>query len=247
MRLLIVSDLHVDSYPGRNRLPSLPSNDAFDVIVVAGDVANNVSLLEVVKMLDSWVGIGKPLLYVAGNHEHYRYIGGLHQWHIDASNTRLPPNVHLLTAYRSVTLDGVQFLGDTLWTDLPPSTEAAVVRYLNDFSQISDLTPDVWRARHQAARKWLTLPKGQACPEKRVLVTHHAPSFLSIHPKYANYAHVNAGFASNSEDMLDGYCLATHGHVHDAMDYHVRDCRVVANPRGYRGENPYWQPLIVEI
>ncbi|WP_210336812.1 metallophosphoesterase family protein [Aquamicrobium zhengzhouense] len=39
--------------------------------------------------------------------------------------------------------------------------------------------------------------------------------------------------------------LWVHGHVHDTFDYRVGSTRVVANPKGYRNENPLFDPAMV--
>jgi Icc-related predicted phosphoesterase len=82
-----------------------------------------------------------------------------------------------------------------------------------------------------------------------VVVTHHAPHPLSVHPRYAGSA-LNASFASDLSEMMELWQpeLWVHGHVHDTFDYVVRNTRVVCNPRGYGTENPAFDPaLVVEI
>jgi hypothetical protein len=75
------------------------------------------------------------------------------------------------------------------------------------------------------------------------VVTHHAPSPASIHPRFAA-SPLNACFVSNAEHLLDGdrVRLWIHGHTHDSFDYVVNGTRVVCNPRGYAkngvNENP---------
>ena len=74
--------------------------------------------------------------------------------------------------------------------------------------------------------------------DKFVVVGHHAPSKLSIKPKYANDHIMNGGYSSDlSEFIMDRpqIRLWTHGHTHDDFDYTVGETRVVCNPRGYVG------------
>jgi hypothetical protein len=71
-----------------------------------------------------------------------------------------------------------------------------------------------------------------------VIVTHHAPTELSIDPMYADQFHMNGGYHSRlGEFILDNPCIRVwcHGHVHCVNDYLIGDTRVVANPRGYKG------------
>ncbi len=65
-----------------------------------------------------------------------------------------------------------------------------------------------------------------------MVVTHHAPHRLSVHPRYIGNP-LNAAFVSDLSDLMPGVDLWLHGHVHDSFDYQVGCCRVVANPAGY--------------
>ena len=74
--------------------------------------------------------------------------------------------------------------------------------------------------------------------KKIVVVGHHTPSTLSLHPKYAGNFTMNGGYHSDlSEFILDRprIKLWTHGHTHDEFDYMLGETRVVCNPRGYHG------------
>ena len=65
-----------------------------------------------------------------------------------------------------------------------------------------------------------------------MVITHHGPHPLSVHPRYAGDP-VNAAFVSDLSELLPKADLWLHGHVHDSFDYKVGNCRVVANPLGY--------------
>jgi hypothetical protein len=68
-----------------------------------------------------------------------------------------------------------------------------------------------------------------------VVMTHHCPTFLSIHPKYGTDT-LNYAFSSNlSEFILDNPRIKywVHGHTHDSFKYAVGGCQVLCNPRGY--------------
>ena len=91
--------------------------------------------------------------------------------------------------------------------------------------------------------------------KKCVVVTHHTPSFQSMHPMYANDGLMNGGYHSElSEYILDRpqIKLWTHGHTHNSFDYTIGDTRVVCNPRGYESnswkEQTGWDPeKVVEV
>ena len=102
MKIQIVSDLHIESADF-----ILPSTDA-DVIVLAGDIGVGLGGLE-------WIVeqyIDKPIIYVPGNHEFYQHDICL----IDKLYADAPSNIYVLNN-DMVEIQGVRFLGCTLWTD----------------------------------------------------------------------------------------------------------------------------------
>jgi hypothetical protein len=86
-----------------------------------------------------------------------------------------------------------------------------------------------------------------------VVITHHAPSRQSIHPRYVDSL-LNACFVSDAEYLLgaDRAQLWIHGHTHDSFDYTCNGTRVVCNPRGYAkagvNENSCFDPdFVIEV
>lgn len=86
-----------------------------------------------------------------------------------------------------------------------------------------------------------------------VVVTHHAPSFKCLEPRYQAMQgnHVNAAFASSLEHLMGpGVPLWIHGHVHNSVDMDIKGTRILCNPRGYAGVelNPDFDPaFVVEV
>jgi hypothetical protein len=145
-----------------------------------------------------------------------------------------------------VTIEGVRFLGTTLWTDFMLFGEgerrAAAMheaqRFMRDFSviRVGDalFTPQASAALFARHAAWLESKLAQPHAGPTVVITHHAPSRNSIHPRFADSL-INACFVSDAERLIDGSraCLWIHGHTHDSFDYVVNGTRVLCNPRGY--------------
>jgi len=104
------------------------------------------------------------------------------------------------------------------------------------------LTPRMTLAFHQESRDFLeTELKHEPDPmglmpswRKTVVVTHHAPSVLSLDHQKA-VEHGDAAYASDLDDLVSRADLWVHGHTHKAVNYPVGFGRVVSNPRGYVG------------
>lgn len=234
MKLNILSDLHL----GQGGL-ALPDTDA-DVVILAGDIARPQPAIDWARQL------GKPVLYVAGNHEFYgNSLHGTKQaLKAQASGTA----VRILDDEEAV-IGGVRFLGTTLWTDFGlfgegegrAEAHAQALRFMRDFSRIfvddalqQPLTPDRSAREFERHAAWLADRLAQPFDGPTVVITHHAPSRGSIHPRFAG-SPVNACFVSDADHLLgaDRVQLWVHGHTHDSFDYRVQGTRVVCNPRGY--------------
>jgi hypothetical protein len=83
-----------------------------------------------------------------------------------------------------------------------------------------------------------------------VVVTHHLPSFKSVHPIFQNSG-VNGAFASNCEKLMYDHDIVywLHGHTHQTSAYEINGCKVRMNPFGYgRAENLHFDPTFrVEV
>jgi hypothetical protein len=72
--------------------------------------------------------------------------------------------------------------------------------------------------------------------DKVWVLTHHGPSYQSVHPKYRNSGIANGAYVNNFDDLIlnnPQIKYWSHGHTHESFDYMIGDCRVVCNPRGY--------------
>ncbi len=253
MKLHILSDLHLGA-AGLDR----PVTDA-DIVILAGDIARPREAV-------AWArGFDKPVLYIAGNHEFYG--GSLDGVTQELRERSAGTCVHVLDN-EEVVIGGVRFLGSTLWTDFGlfgdgdrmADAMAQGQRLLRDFSRIrladaadAVFTPADSAARFERDAGWLDERLGVDHDGPTVVVSHHAPSRRSIHPRFAD-SPLNACFVSDAEHLLGGHkvCLWIHGHTHDSFDYVVEGTRVVCNPRGYAkdgvDENACFDPcLTIEV
>jgi predicted phosphodiesterase len=243
MKLNVLSDLHLSL-----GALSAPGNDA-DAVILAGDIGRPREAL-------SWAaGLAKPVLYVPGNHEFY---GGSIGGTVDELK-RLSAGTDIRVLDNDeVTIDGVRFLGTTLWTDFllfgEGEKRAAAIqeahRFMRDFSRIrigeageAPFTPGASAALFKLHAAWLDGKLAEDHSGPTVVITHHAPSRQSIHPRFADSL-MNACFVSDAERLISGSRarLWIHGHTHDSFDYVVNGTRVLCNPRGYArngvNENP---------
>src|ERR1700754_2337200 len=235
MKIQLASDLHLEmlekKFPGTRIIEPV---EGADVLVLAGDIHRAT------KAVDAFGDWPAPVLYVAGNHEFYSS-GRWGRGRAALREACAGSQVHFLDN-DVIELGGVRFLGCTLWTEflLPGMTQKEsmreVGRGLNDYLLITTekgkLRPYQTLADHEHSRRGLEQELDKPFAGKTVVVTHHGPHPLSIHPRYAG-DRINGGFVSDLSALLPKADLWLHGHIHDSMDYRVDGCRVVANPAGY--------------
>lgn len=232
-----------------------------DVTILAGDVATGV-----VGVMWAAEKFGaRPVVYVAGNHEFYgsgrRYFRHLEKLKAKAEEMNAQgANIHVLEN-DAVVIDGTRFLGCTLWADFDlygtaPISQQIAQREMNDYNCIRldhgrMLTAADTAEFHRASRFWLSETLRQGHDGPTVVVTHHAPSEMSSHPRYRGDPCTPA-YASRLEGLICDLrpALWVHGHMHNSSDYTICDTRVVVNPRGYVGHelNPDFDPnLVIEV
>lgn len=239
MNIQLASDLHLDllhsHWPGELLISRQPNAN---VLVLAGDIHQGDHAMDV---FASWAADKKiPIVYVAGNHEFYGDS-------IEAVGQRLEHasckhGIHYLER-KTVVLNGVRFLGCTLWTDYALRSMFSrehvmeeIHRRLTDHYQIrtdtGPFTPQDALELHLTSRQWLSEELAKPFEGKTVVVTHHGPHPMSVHPRYVG-DNLNAAFVSDLSSLMPNVDLWLHGHVHDSFEYRVGRCRVVANPAGY--------------
>lgn len=203
------------------------------------------------------------VVIVAGNHEFYH---GKWNQTIDVMRNECAAysNVHFLEQ-DTRTIGNITFVGGTLWTDMnrgDPLTLHGVTGASNDYNVIRHdglgyvkLRPAHTLGRHRQTLEYFKQAIDQHVDSTVVVVSHMAPSFMSIHEKYRHDRVMNGAYYSDlSEFILDRPQIKAwlHGHVHTDFDYSIGDCRVVCNPRGYVGfergtqeEDPYLAKTII--
>jgi Icc-related predicted phosphoesterase len=239
MKIQLLSDLHLE-HSHRHPPFVLPSTDA-DVVVLAGDIDNGTRAIDWAEQTFA----GRTVLYVPGNHEYYDTELRPAAAALKA-RARLSANVRLLDN-DEIMLDGVRFLGSTLWTDFAllgmqnaGQAMAQSLKHVVDFRKIridgEFLTPQQTIDLHRDGVDFLQDRLARPFPGKTVVITHHAPHPNSVHPRWTGNP-VNAAFVSDLTRLMGKSVLWFHGHTHDSFDFNVCGTRVVANPMGYRTSN----------
>jgi len=247
MKLRVMSDLHLNF--GSFEVPEGP-DDTETVLVLAGDVCEVAhGKTQYKEFFKDVTERFKMVFYVFGNHEYYdtSYLRAYDQFMRECGDLDRLKVLDMDT----VDLDGVRFVGATLWTDMNhanPLTMGDAKAFMNDYNLVRmgdhanpykrRLMPTDTVKDHMVMKNWVFEQTIQARLDgmKPVVVTHHHPSFESVPERFKMDA-LNPCYCSDLVDEVfeNGPDLWCCGHIHDHTDYMINKTRVVCNPRGYHG------------
>lgn len=236
----LYSDLHLE-FRKEHYITSLVENmrkNNTDYLVLAGDICPvlhpNLEIFLSLITKGSW----KKVFYVPGNHEFYCKERNVFEILLEIEKICKDNNIQLVnTPYEAS--DFVLF-GCTLWSNINDNA----CEKMNDFHKIHGrnglLTQKEYLNLHYKDKSFLKsrLEKYEKDPRKKIVVTHHLPTYKAIHAKYCieRYSSYNSGFASSLDNLLDYANFWFFGHSHISMDFIHRNCRLVSNPLGYINE-----------
>ncbi len=274
MRVQYVSDLHLEFY---EKLAAIPQIDVVgDVLVLAGDVGYPTKPL-FWKFMEEQSRRFKNIIYVPGNHEYYHTNAAIEKHRLltidemdelirSELRRRCLTNIHMLQNDVCI-IDGVRFIGATLWSHIDEGMKYEIVSMMNDYARIfighnflergsyngaasaaldrddavglHRLTVGEVNRRFAVDSAYIVeqLQEPTATALKTVVVTHHLPSMEMIDAKYAGNK-MNSAFASNILHRLSVKPdIWICGHSHTAVMKEIEGVVCAMNPVGYPGEN----------
>ena len=256
MRLWIWSDLHLEMQD----VPLPPqAPDGVDAIVCAGDLCRAADLER--RAFDIVQRYNLPLIFVPGNHEYYT------GWPLrskptghramkeaaEASKTWRQPLILLDDGVAEI--DGVLFIGGTLWTDFRMGLEkeadlrwrmTAASNQLADFTQIrlgsgERMSPQVMLGLNILTVGFIERELSIPFDGKKVVITHHLPHPDCTPEFYRGDRRSDANHLFANSEIPFGDILRSDaapalwvcGHTHHPVDVRVGRTRIICNPRGY--------------
>ena len=254
MKILFLSDLH-------NEFAVFdPQKIDADLVVTTGDIG--VGTKGAHWAIETFKNI--PIIYIAGNHEYYgNILSELNNELLEISKTN--DNFFFLENDIKI-INGVRFLGCTLWTDFFLFGEAyfnlcfyKAEQTMNDFRKIRIGSSESSRkirsedmiSIHKKSIDFLNRHLSESYKGTTIILSHHAPLKRSVPEKHSTDL-LSSAFASNLEELIFKYKPEYwfHGHTHHNVDYIIDKTRVISNQRGYHNyeivEN-FKENLIINI
>lgn len=251
IHVLAMSDLHTEFDPFDLPLPRWP-----DLVLLAGDIGFGAAGIT---FASRYFPPEVPVAVICGNHEFYRSdiesVLRLCREQADVSpNVRFLENDQVVLTFKE---RSVRLLGCVLWTDFrlggnPERSFDVATSRLADFRLIGEgsraLKPNDQLKRHEQSRAWLTDRLAEPFAGTTVVLTHHAPSPRSQHPRFIG-DELTPAFVSDLDALILEHqpALWVHGHTHWSVDYRMGATRVYSNQRGYPKEDPGFRLELIAL
>lgn len=238
-KIHIRSDDHHEFYRGKAGWNPIPA-DA-DLVILAGDIDVGTSGLR-------WAStLGKPVLYIAGNHEYYDR--NIHATELALRKEAADFEDVYFLEKNTVVIDDIRFIGTTLWTDYDFFGNSKLSKSYAEYGLADHrlitygpagypkfFSPGMAQTTHTRSKKWLENELYQPFHGKTVVITHHAPHKNSVASIFET-DRLTPSFVSDLSSTLEQFNIDVwvHGHMHNPSDYTVYGTRIICNPHGYPG------------
>ena len=235
MKIQYASDLHIEFPENKTFLKANPLKPIGDILVLAGDIVP-FAVLEKHRDFFHYLSDNFENTYwIAGNHEYYysdlaERKGVFHE--------KIKSNIHLLNN-TVVKHGGVELLFSTLWSKISPANQWTIYNSMNDFRLIKHqndlLSIELYNQQHEQSFQFLTEAFATAISGKKVVVTHHVPTFMNYPEAYRGDA-LNGAFAVELFDLIKHHQpeLWIYGHTHgNVSDFTIGKTSLVTNQLGY--------------
>ncbi len=274
MKIRVYSDIHLDSKlhrTGQFWYPKELENDNETVLVLAGDIASGLVAFEkfeyrmndgtIININEPWIVTMsrrfKDVIVVLGNHDNWYQFDLMY----DAEEIKNAVknlgllNVHVLEK-DSVMIDGICFIGTTMWTNITdpvyamPATINRTMTYDGHIKVGRNELASCWNDVHKRCYDFLETEL-KRCYDNgipAIVVTHHVPSETLLNTKYAGFKS-NQYFFTSAEKLMDEYgpLMWFYGHTHYPNSKMIFDTLCINNAVGYFSETTNYNDAVIDL
>ena len=269
MKFRCLSDLHMEFMKSPYDLPVMDDEEN-TVLLLAGDIGVARNPDTFVPFMSEMADRFLHVVSIAGNHEFYygSFVTARDLMNIEYRTAGIQGRAGMYER-EVIEFDDVRVICATLWSDMDGGDPISVMEcssFMNDYKTIAtgkrdglpseaythQLQPEDTLNDFRQSRDFIfqAIADAKEAEKKVIVMTHHAPSRLSISPQYQN-SPANGAFVSDLSDEImdaDHDIVWLHGHVHQPQDYQIGRCHVICNPHGYGNENPdFNNRLVIEL
>lgn len=242
IKIQYASDLHLEFAENSHFLKENPIKPIGDVLVLAGDTGYLGDQNYSVHPFWDWASDNfKQVIVCLGNHEFYKYydLASL----ADGTDVAIRPNVHYY--YNKVVhVEDVDIIISTLWSHIDAHNAFMTERRVSDFHRImyhdNMLDWQHFNSEHTRCLQFIKEAVGKSQARKKVVVSHHVPSFSLMSPEFDGSA-INGAFTVELSDYIEhsGIDCWIYGHSHRNINKLIGNTWCVCNQLGYVSHNEH--------
>jgi predicted phosphohydrolase len=229
------SDLHLEFTENKAYLDLHPLQPVGNVLILAGDIVPFAFINQHTDFFSYLSDHFETSYWIPGNHEYYHFdlatkSGILYE--------KIRSNVFLINN-KSIVYKNVEFIFSTLWSKISSENENKLLQAMNDFRLIKydhqQFKPQQLNDMNQESVEFLTKELYVPSTLKRVVVTHHVPTFKNAPVKYrGSVMHEVMGLELSDliEKTKPDYWI--YGHIHrNNPDFKIGKTMMMTNQMGY--------------
>jgi predicted phosphohydrolase len=252
MKIQYASDLHLEFPENKEFLKRNPLLPGGDVLLLAGDIVPFVGMDKHADFFNYLSDTFEITYWIPGNHEYY---------YSDISeksgsfNEAVRSNVILLNNC-SILHESVNLIFSTLWSRISPLNKCQIEHRISDFQVIkysgNRFSAEQFNKLYDESISFLREELRHNYTGKRIVISHHVPTFLNYPGKY-NDDILNEAFAVELSDLIEDsgpeYWIFGHSH-HNTTDFSVGRTQLLTNQLGYVRNNEqfgYHNGKIIDI
>ena len=241
MTIQYASDLHLEFHENREFLRMNPLQPIGEILVLAGDIAPFREIEKHKNFFDYLSGNFKKIYWVPGNHEYYGF---------DLAdkcgtfNEAIRHNLFLINN-QSIVVEDTKFIFSSLWSSISEKNAVAIQNQLSDFQRIkyknNSLKVTDYNGYHKESLHFVERELSLSKHPKKVVVTHHVPTFKNYPIQYLN-SPLNEAFATELKSLIEKtqpvYWIYGHNHS-NIPNFTMGKTELCSNQLGYVAYNEH--------
>ncbi len=241
MTIQYASDLHLEFKQNKEFLKINPLQPKGDVLLLAGDIVPFAVMDQHNDFFNYISDHFKTTYWIPGNHEYY-YFDLVEKCGVFNENIR--SNIHLVNNV-VINEGGIDLIFSTMWSKINPANQWQIENGMSDFQVIKynklRFSSQQYNLLHEENLQFIISALQQNTTDKKIVVTHHAPTFMH-YPEIYKGSTLNDAFAVELTELINttqpNYWIYGHHH-YNTPDFNIGNTQLLTNQLGYVKQNEH--------
>lgn len=236
MKIQYASDLHLEFNENSRWLHDNPLQPVGDILILAGDIGYIGDMMYALHPFWDWCADHyNQTIIVPGNHELYK--GFDINTLVDGWELEVRSNVKAVYN-KVIRINDIEIICSTLWAKIHPADAYFTEHGVSDFRRIKDgeyrLSWGRFNDEHEKCVSFIRRSIETSNAKKRLVVTHHVPSFDLISEEFRG-SRINGAFISDLNAFIYSLPIDAwiYGHSHRNIEARIGGTQFLSNQLGY--------------